>query len=312
MPRLVNQSSVDENIAMFLQFGLSEDSDLTVNHDVIAREIQQQYQNNSTVDDAAIAYEIQHQEEDSDLTVNDDVIAREIQQQYPNNSDLTANDDVIAREIQQQYQNNLTYDDTAIALEIQKQEGNLPTSLSDDEKLARYLQQQDESANSTDEDIQGNNSYIPERDAPSTSRTIIQYDDDDHFSGHHTHTRTQSNSPSISSLDLSTNENTDPANMTYEELNELEDSMGNVDRGLSQRRISKLPTYKYGAETKTCCWQIRKKKFIATDTQCSICLVDYVMGDKITTLPCKHIYHKDCISQWLKQSKVCCVCKAEV
>ncbi|KAH0906249.1 hypothetical protein HID58_038076, partial [Brassica napus] len=305
-------SSVDENIAMFLQFGLSEDSDLTVNDDVIAREIQQQYQNNSTVDDAAIAYEIQHQEEDSDLTVNDDVIAREIQQQYPNNSDLTANDDVIAREIQQQYQNNLTYDDTAIALEIQKQEGNLPTSLSDDEKLARYLQQQDESANSTDEDIQGNNSYIPERDAPSTSRTIIQYDDDDHFSGHHTHTRTQSNSPSISSLDLSTNENTDPANMTYEELNELEDSMGNVDRGLSQRRISKLPTYKYGAETKTCCWQIRKKKFIATDTQCSICLVDYVMGDKITTLPCKHIYHKDCISQWLKQSKVCCVCKAEV
>ncbi|RID40735.1 hypothetical protein BRARA_J00759 [Brassica rapa] len=263
MPRLVNQSSIDENIAMFLQFGLSEDSD---------------------------------------LTVNDDVIAREIQQQYPNNSDLTANDDVIAREIQQQYQNNLTYDDTAIALEIQKQEGNLPTSLSDDEKLARYLQQQDE----------WNNSYIPERDAPSTSRTIIQYDDDDHFSGHHTHTRTQSNSPSISSLDLSTNENTDPANMTYEELNELEDSMGNVDRGLSQRRISKLPTYKYGAETKTCCWQIRKKKFIATDTQCSICLVDYVMGDKITTLPCKHIYHKDCISQWLKQSKVCCVCKAEV
>lgn len=51
------------------------------------------------------------------------------------------------------------------------------------------------------------------------------------------------------------------------ELNELEDSMGNVDRGLSQRRILKLPTYKYGAETKTCCWQIRKKKFIATDTQ---------------------------------------------
>lgn len=84
MPRLVNQSSIDENFAMFLQFGLSEDSD---------------------------------------LTVNDDVISREIQQQYPNNSDLTANDDVIAREIQQQYQNNWTYDDTAIALEIQKQEG---------------------------------------------------------------------------------------------------------------------------------------------------------------------------------------------
>lgn len=51
------------------------------------------------------------------------------------------------------------------------------------------------------------------------------------------------------------------------ELNDLEDSMGNVNRGLSQRRISKLPTYKYGVKTKTCCWKIKKKKFMATDTQ---------------------------------------------
>ncbi|CAH8381514.1 unnamed protein product [Eruca vesicaria subsp. sativa] len=245
MPRLVNQSFVDENIAMFLQYGLSEESDLMFYDDVIAREIQQQYQNNSTFDDASIALEMQQQE---------------------------VNDDVIARVIQQQYQNNSTFDDAAIALEIQQQEGNLHTSLSDDEKLARYLQQQDEL----------DNSYIPDRDAPSTSRTIIQHDDDDHFSGHHTHTRTLSDSPSISALNLSNNENIDPANMTYEELNELEDSMGDVDRGLSQMTISKLPTHKYGEETKTWWWQTNKNKF--TTTQCSICLVDYV----------------------------CCICKAEI
>ncbi|CAH8384068.1 unnamed protein product, partial [Eruca vesicaria subsp. sativa] len=132
-----------------------------------------------------------------------------------------------------------------------------------------------------------------------TSRTIIE--DDDHFAGHHTHTRTLSNSPSISALNLSTNENIDTENMTYEELNELEDSMGDVDRGLSQSRISKLPTHKYGEETKTWWWQTKKNKF--TTTQCSICLVNYVMGDQLTTLPCKHIYHQDCISQWLKKDK---------
>lgn len=62
MPRLINQSSIDENVAMFLQYGLSEDSEQTINDDIIAREIQQQYQNNLLFDDAAIAWEIQQDE----------------------------------------------------------------------------------------------------------------------------------------------------------------------------------------------------------------------------------------------------------
>lgn len=59
MSRLVNQSSVDENIAMFLQYGLSE---LTINDDSIAREVQQQYRNKLMCNDAAIALEIQQEE----------------------------------------------------------------------------------------------------------------------------------------------------------------------------------------------------------------------------------------------------------
>ncbi|CAH2070270.1 unnamed protein product [Thlaspi arvense] len=274
MSRLVNrssvnvlrmhQSSVDENVAMFLQYGLSEESEPTIN------------------------------------------------------------DNVIAREIQQQYQNNIILDDAAIALVIQREEGNLPTSLSDDEKLARYLQQQDEQIFSHDFFLYstltilcflqsaGNHSYMPERDVPSISRDFFHYEDGDYFSGHHTHTRTSSNISSVTSPNYPANENIDPANMTYEELNQLGESIGDVGRGLSQGRISKLPTHKYGTKTKTRWWQIKKKKFIATATECSICLVEYENGDKITTLPCKHIYHKDCISQWLEQNSVCCVCKAEV
>lgn len=70
----------------------------------------------------------------------------------------------------------------------------------------------------------------------------------------------------------------DPENKTYisilfsfeldeQELNELEDSIGDVGRGLSEGRISRLPTHKYGTKTKNRWWQIKKKKFVATDTQ---------------------------------------------
>ncbi|XP_024011842.1 E3 ubiquitin-protein ligase Os04g0590900 [Eutrema salsugineum] len=101
-------------------------------------------------------------------------------------------------------------------------------------------------------------------------------------------------------------------NLTTEELNIIE-SVGNVDRGLSESKISRLPTHKYGQKPKFRWWWQKKKKFVADDTRCSICLVDYEKGDKITTLPpCNHIYHKDCIAQWLKKSTICCVCTREV
>ncbi|KAG7605779.1 putative transcription factor C2H2 family [Arabidopsis thaliana] len=278
MSRLVNQSSVDENIAVFLQNELSE---LTVNDYAIGREIQQQYQNKLICNDAAIALEIQKEEE---ACVH-----------------------------------SCLHDDEGLARTLQDLEANLQPSLSDDEKLARYLQEHDELANNTEDDIQEthhhqyhpmqvNRSYIPQRDAPSSSRAIFHYDDGENFSGRYTHTH----SPSSISHNPTDDENNDPENMTYEELTELGDSVGDVGKGLSQERISRLRTHKYGTKTKSWYCLHMKKKFVADDSQCSICLMEYAKGDKITTLPCKHIYHKDCISQWLKQNKVCCICKAEV
>ncbi|CAD5334665.1 unnamed protein product [Arabidopsis thaliana] len=142
----------------------------------------------------------------------------------------------------------------------------------------------------------------------NSSRAIFHYDDGENFSGRYTHTH----SPSSISHNPTDDENNDPENMTYEELTELGDSVGDVGKGLSQERISRLRTHKYGTKTKSWYCLHMKKKFVADDSQCSICLMEYAKGDKITTLPCKHIYHKDCISQWLKQNKVCCICKAEV
>ncbi|XP_018511927.2 E3 ubiquitin-protein ligase BIG BROTHER [Brassica rapa] len=99
----------------------------------------------------------------------------------------------------------------------------------------------------------------------------------------------------------------DPDNMTYEELNELGESIGAVNKGLSKSRIDQIPTYKFGASS----W-FRKKASSSGETECSICLIEFKKGDTISTLPCAHIYHKECISHWLEENKICCVCKAEV
>ena len=45
---------------------------------------------------------------------------------------------------------------------------------------------------------------------------------------------------------------------------------------------------------------------------CSICLENYELGDKISYLPCFHFYHSKCIKKWLKCSKRCPLCKKEV
>ena len=49
-----------------------------------------------------------------------------------------------------------------------------------------------------------------------------------------------------------------------------------------------------------------------TRRTCTICLDNYVAGDKILLLPCQHRYHKSCISEWLGNRRpVCPVCKAD-
>ena len=59
--------------------------------------------------------------------------------------------------------------------------------------------------------------------------------------------------------------------------------------------------------------KINDESFVKNENKnCAICLDDYKIGDKITYLPCFHLYHSKCIKKWLKCSKKCPLCKKVV
>ena len=63
-----------------------------------------------------------------------------------------------------------------------------------------------------------------------------------------------------------------------------------------KRRIMTIPSSYYDVSIK--------------ETLCSICLAEFCKGEKVSMLPCGHVFHYQCIVPWLgKQSKVCPVCR---
>ncbi|XP_005061283.1 PREDICTED: E3 ubiquitin-protein ligase Praja-2 isoform X3 [Ficedula albicollis] len=42
---------------------------------------------------------------------------------------------------------------------------------------------------------------------------------------------------------------------------------------------------------------------------CTICCSEYVEGEIITELPCRHLFHKPCVTLWLQRSGTCPVCR---
>ena len=39
---------------------------------------------------------------------------------------------------------------------------------------------------------------------------------------------------------------------------------------------------------------------------------EFVIKDELKTLPCFHIYHKNCINEWLRNNMNCVICKTEI
>ncbi|XP_022735787.1 uncharacterized protein LOC111289213, partial [Durio zibethinus] len=47
----------------------------------------------------------------------------------------------------------------------------------------------------------------------------------------------------------------------------------------------------------------------AEDGRCAVCLEGLTFGSKIIRLPCLHIFHRDCIVQWLFKKQECPLCR---
>ncbi|XP_015942058.1 E3 ubiquitin ligase BIG BROTHER-related [Arachis duranensis] len=97
-------------------------------------------------------------------------------------------------------------------------------------------------------------------------------------------------------------EDVDPDELSYEELLALGEVVGTESRGLSTDTLAGLPSIKFktGSDQH------------GSNDSCVICRMDYEDDESLTVLSCKHLYHPECINNWLKINKVCPVCSTEV
>ncbi|AQK90352.1 putative RING zinc finger domain superfamily protein isoform X2 [Zea mays] len=96
-------------------------------------------------------------------------------------------------------------------------------------------------------------------------------------------------------------------NMSYEDLLALGESMGNVNTGLADEKISKC------VKEVVCCSsdQMQTDQDDQDDDgSCVICLEGYRDKDMLGILKCRHDFHAGCIKKWLQTKNSCPVCKA--
>ncbi|KAF3624760.1 putative vacuolar protein sorting-associated protein 25-like isoform 1 [Capsicum annuum] len=68
----------------------------------------------------------------------------------------------------------------------------------------------------------------------------------------------------------------------------------------SRVSIDSLPTVKIS------------KKDVRSDSHCPVCKEKFARGTQAKKLPCKHLYHSDCIIPWLEHKSSCPVCRKEL
>ncbi|KAJ1956117.1 hypothetical protein GGI12_005389, partial [Dipsacomyces acuminosporus] len=62
--------------------------------------------------------------------------------------------------------------------------------------------------------------------------------------------------------------------------------------------------------------ELPKRRIAAAEVdakdECGICMDEYSQGEEVSELPCKHIYHEECINHWLKVNGTCPICRARI
>ncbi|MCL7050707.1 hypothetical protein MKW94_008397 [Papaver nudicaule] len=95
--------------------------------------------------------------------------------------------------------------------------------------------------------------------------------------------------------------------MSYEEIMELQERIGTVERGLLEETVSSHLKNRVHPGATTSVDSTAEENTII----CTICQEEYENKDIIGTLDCQHEYHADCITQWLTQRNVCPLCRRQ-
>ncbi|KAK9057847.1 hypothetical protein SSX86_022685 [Deinandra increscens subsp. villosa] len=77
--------------------------------------------------------------------------------------------------------------------------------------------------------------------------------------------------------------------------------------GLEKRALRKIPVAVFRLKTNSCSGSGSGSD---SATECTICLGDFVDGEKVRVLPeCNHEFHVKCVDKWLKEHTSCPNCR---
>eukprot|EP01118_Nematostelium_gracile_P019335 TRINITY_DN8935_c0_g1_i1.p1 TRINITY_DN8935_c0_g1~~TRINITY_DN8935_c0_g1_i1.p1 ORF type:complete len:285 (+),score=62.36 TRINITY_DN8935_c0_g1_i1:58-912(+) len=202
--------------------------------------------------------------------------------------------------------------DQLIAKILQEEVMMMPTKNStmlDDEKLARQLEQEEAMRPTLGfrDSLYHDLPISPFFSRPITRGSMFRAppleetdsDDDDDYSDDLIHYAPPPfmNAPNVAVHRNFNHGQIDTDNMSYEELLELEEKMGKVERGVNKTELRQLPIHTFQSS--------RAKE---NESSCIICQQDYTDGEKLRTLRCFHAFHQECIDTWLKNKTTCPVC----
>ncbi|ESN97593.1 hypothetical protein HELRODRAFT_127848, partial [Helobdella robusta] len=52
--------------------------------------------------------------------------------------------------------------------------------------------------------------------------------------------------------------------------------------------------------------------FLSTHESCPICLEAFKDGSFVFQLQCGHVFHQQCVEEWLKNVKSCQICRSQL
>ena len=90
---------------------------------------------------------------------------------------------------------------------------------------------------------------------------------------------------------------------------EAEASLVRLEQGLAEQETDSGDEPKELVEGTLCDYVFRGDE---EHNQCTICLTNFCVGEVIGQLPCRHIFHIDCIGEWVFKHPTCPICRMKL